>query len=418
MPYAIKMNDRGEHCLYKQGDDGEPTGESLGCHESAEMAEKQRKAIYANEGMAMEMAMLFDVQISEFAGQFPDVPLAPGIDMDALKLADPDPLFVTLPVIGEIGAVSKNGLHYDDGLVAMIQDQIINNRPGALFGHIPKDKRDSADPIPAGMWVGARQDGGKLWAKAYIPPGAARDHFRTLKALGRRIATSIWGEGKFEALKDGTKRAVSFSLQSLDFASPERAALGGGHVPIFTAEMTQQGEYEMTRDELIAELKLTDIPAKLREQIVSEATRQDESQATIAELTNTVSAKDTVIAELTQAVEEMRRERVTTAIDAQVAELTDWQVADDAGKDKLAKLRALLRGQIVTRLGDEFSLERVAEIAAAAWDDLKPIAEMMRDALAGPAAVVNGRVVTQGFKPVEDTPENRARAMNQMGIQI
>lgn len=361
----------------------------------------------------------FDYHVSEFSGQFPDVPLAPGIDIDALKLADPDPLFVTLPVIAEIGAVSNNGLIYDDSLVNTIQEQIINNRPGALFGHIAKDKRDSEDPIPAGMWVGARQDGGKLWAKAYIPPGAARDHFRTLKALGRRIATSIWGEGKFLVQKDGTKRAASFNLQSLDFASPERAALRGGHVPIITAEMTQQEKSEMTKDELIAELKASDIPAALRDAIVAEASKTSGEQATIAELTNTNKAQGELIAEMGKQIEALRRERVVTAIDATVAELTDWHVTTDEDKEKLKKLRALLTGQIVTRLGEDFKAERVAEISAAAWEDIKPIAEMVRDALAGPAAIVNGKVQTQNALPkLDDTPETRAAAMSRAGIVV
>lgn len=172
--------------------------------------------------------------------------------------------------------------------------------------------------------------------------------------------------------------------------------------------------------QVIAELRIDEIPATLRDAIVAEASKQSKEAETIAELTNTVTAKDVVIAELTSAVEEMRRERVTTAIDGKVAELTDWQVASDEGKTKLAKLRELLKGQIVTRLGDSFTVERVAEIATAAWEDIKPIAEMVRDALAGPAAIVNGKPQGVGgaIKPVEDTPANREAAMNRMGIQI
>lgn len=141
--------------------------------------------------------------------------------------------------------------------------------------------------------------------------------------------------------------------------------------------------------------------------------------ATVAELTNTVAAKDAVIAELTSTVEEMRRERVATAITVTVAELTNWNVNDDDGKAKLAKLRELLTGQIITRMGNDFATDKVAEIASAAWEDIKPIAEMVRDALAGPAAIVRGRVQQLGgVKPIEDTPENRQRALDAMGISI
>lgn len=168
--------------------------------------------------------------------------------------------------------------------------------------------------------------------------------------------------------------------------------------------------------QVIAELTVADIPANLRDAIVAEATKQDETLTTIAELTATVTAKDEVIAELQQVVEQHRVERLNAAIDAQVAELTDWQVADEEGKAKLAKLRALVRGQIVTRLGSDQSTERVAEMAQAAWEDIKPIAEMVRDALAGPAAIVNGKVAEKN--KLVDTPEARADALSRMGIQV
>jgi len=48
MPYqAIKEHD--EFCVYKIGPDGEPTGETLGCHDSRAEADKQMAALYANE---------------------------------------------------------------------------------------------------------------------------------------------------------------------------------------------------------------------------------------------------------------------------------------------------------------------------------------------------------------------------------
>lgn len=170
--------------------------------------------------------------------------------------------------------------------------------------------------------------------------------------------------------------------------------------------------------QVIAELTLADIPATLRDAIVAEASKQDETQATIAELTSTVTAKDEVISELNKQVDAFRLERLTAAIDTRVAELTDWQVTDDAGKEKLKKMRDLLKSQILTRLGSDPKAERVAEMADAAWEDLKPIAEMMRDALSGPAAIVNGKVRETGRPKLEDTPENRQRAAAEMGINI
>lgn len=48
MPYLIRKKDD-EHCVYKEGEDGEPTGESLGCHATSSEAEDQMAALYADE---------------------------------------------------------------------------------------------------------------------------------------------------------------------------------------------------------------------------------------------------------------------------------------------------------------------------------------------------------------------------------
>ena len=47
-PYRVYEED-GQFCVYKLNMDGEQTGESLGCHESAEEAQAQVVALYANE---------------------------------------------------------------------------------------------------------------------------------------------------------------------------------------------------------------------------------------------------------------------------------------------------------------------------------------------------------------------------------
>ncbi len=50
MPYVIRQNDKGEHCVYK-----ETGGDSLGCHPTVEAAQKQIAAIHANEGKSIPM---------------------------------------------------------------------------------------------------------------------------------------------------------------------------------------------------------------------------------------------------------------------------------------------------------------------------------------------------------------------------
>jgi hypothetical protein len=368
----------------------------------------------------MSEEIVREYHVSAFRGKPEDVPIADGVDMEGIRLRDADPMFVSLP-IAEIGAISGNGLLYDEALVNSIAEQINAKRPGGIFGHLKDEERSTSFPLPAGLWVGAQRYGQTLWAKSYIPPSAARDYVQNLKAVGGEIATSIYGRGKRVEVRNGVHRRENFNLESLDFAPPSRAALGMGAIPHITAELnTEQEPIMADKQQIIAELTLGDIPAVLRDAIVAEASKQNKDAETVAELTSTIAAKDELISELNKQVDGFRMERLNAVIDAKVAELTDWQVAGDEAKAKIAKLRELFRSQIVTRLGDKQTVERVAEIATAAWEDLKPIAEMMRDALAGPPAVVTGSVreMNSAAPKLEDTPENRQAAISQFGIQV
>lgn len=370
----------------------------------------------------MTEEIIREYHVSAFRGKVEDVPIADGVDVEAIRRRDADAVFVSLP-IAEIGAISDNGLLYDEALVDSIAEQINTRRPGGIFGHLKDEDRKTSFPLPAGLWIGAKLFGQTLWAKSYIPPSAAREYVLNLKEVGGELATSIYGKGKYEKVRDGVRRLTNFKLESLDFAPPSRAALGLGAIPHVTAEMTNQEGEEMTVDkaQVIAELTVADIPASIRDAIVAEATKQDETQATIAELTSTVTAKDQLISELNKQVDGFRLEGLNRLIDTQIAELTAWNVTDEEGKTALQTLRDLFRNQIVTRLGDKQDAGRVAEIAQAAWVDLKPIAEMVRDRLAGPAAIVNGKVrdgYAGAVPKLEDTPENRAKALDASGIQI
>lgn len=352
---------------------------------------------------------VLEYAIGEFKGDFPNVPISAGVNMEELKSLDPDPMFVSLPVIPKAGAISKNGLLYDDDLIASVESQINEKRPGGTWGHLKEEDRSTAYPIPHAMWVGAKRVGESLWAKAYIAPGPQREHIRRLRAVNGKIATSIYGQGSYEATGDkGVRRLRNFSLESLDFAPPERAALQYGASPNVTSEFQQEGNPDMDKQQLIAELTVDDIPARLRDALVAEFRTQ-------------VSDRDTLIAELQTSVAEFRRREFDLAVDARVAELTAWQVTGDAAKAKLDSFRRTLKSRIVAELASTSSAtgkpapELVEGVVETIWADLQPLAETVRDALAGPPAIVAGKVVSKREK-FEDTPEARAKARALMGI--
>lgn len=337
--------------------------------------------------------------IGEFRGTFPDVPTAAGVDLDALRAHDSDLMMVTVPIIPQIGATSRNGLLYDEALAASIVAQINEKRPDGIWGHLKEEERSTAFPEPAATWVGALKVDNAVWAKALIN-GPAKERIRRLKATGGQIATSIYGKGDFEPVSQGVRRLKNFDLESLDFAPPARAALRNGTQPIVTAELEiEQETVEMDRNQIISELTVADIPAPLREQIV-------------AELRQAVSDRDVLVSELQTTVSEYRRREFSTAVKAKVAALTNWPVTEAAAVAKLDAFRRTLESRIVAELaGDATKLETVAETV---WGDLQPLAETVRDALAGPAAVVTSKV---GKRPkLEDTPEARAKARSEFAF--
>ena len=340
----------------------------------------------------MSQEIVREYEVGEFRGSFPDVPTAAGVDMEALKAGDADPMLVTLPIVPAFGAVSRNGLLYDAQLIDSIVAQINDKRPDGIFGHLKDEDRSTAFPEPAVHWVGATVADGKAWAKGYIPPGAARDRVKRLKATGGQIATSIYGKGSYEpTATKGVRRLASFDLESLDFAPPARAALGNGAYPHVTAELAQENPDIMDKAQIIAELTLSDIPAAIRDQIVAEAQQRSTATQTIAELQQAVADRDTLLQTAQQTVAEYQRQRFSDSLDTRVADLTNWSVKGEEAQKKLDSFRRTLRARITQELGEERDAERVAETVTAVWADLEPLAETLRDSLAGPAAVVGGK---------------------------
>lgn len=366
----------------------------------------------------MSKTIVQEYVVGEFRGSFPDVPTAEGVDLNALRVHDDDPMMVTLPIIPQIGATSRNGLLYDAALADDLVRQINDKRPEGIFGHLKDEERSTSYPEPAGIWVGAARVGDQVWAKSYIPPGAARDRIRRLKATGGQIATSIYGKGKYESTATkGVRRLIDFDLETLDFAPPGRAALANGAQPVITAEL-EQGDPEMTKDELIAELTASDIPAPLREQIVADAAANSAQANRVAELEQQITDRDALVTELQTTVAEFRQQKFEAALDVRIAELTNWQITAEDAQNKLDAFRRTLRSRVIAELGDERADEKVAETVKAIWDDLEPLAETLRDSLAGPAAVIGGKGRSQGRSKLEDTPDARQKARAEFGFGV
>jgi len=97
MPYIVRKRNN-EHCVFKKGPDGEPEGDSLGCHKTPEEAEAQIAAIWANEQKAAGGLWLTREQIAVFCPDCAQKMASKGLDRLELLAAKqmPEPLLAGL----------------------------------------------------------------------------------------------------------------------------------------------------------------------------------------------------------------------------------------------------------------------------------------------------------------------------------
>ena len=337
-----------------------------------------------------------------FAGSFPQIERYAGVDWELLTAGDNNPFVITLAV-AEIGRTSRNGLIYDNTLVNSIAEQLRGS--GGIRGHIPDGEESTSFPVDAVDWIGHLLDeNGVLWAKGYIPPGDTREQIRRAKARGGSIGTSIYGYGVHEpAETEGTWYSREFELHSLDLAPAKMASLQmGGDFLVTSETLNDNSEGEGSMPE---EITLNDVPDSIREQIIQQAQLADdmgrvqELAASVETLTSRVSeledlgaAQETRIAELTEErdaaqaqVAEFQELEFNNTLDARIAELTNWQVSDDANQTRLDALRTTLRRSILTTLGAVREEAEVETAIQSAWTENEVLVDTVREALSGPA---------------------------------
>lgn len=457
-------------CVYNLDADGNKTGDALHCYTgdtADDDADKYMAALHANvdelasqdNGEAVEPVIETVAGgeiVTEFGGAFPDVPLKPGLNLADLTSDDPDPFFVTLE-LSRVGATSKNGLLHDDDLGAALVEQVNGGALTGIMGHIPANERKTSYPTPSVYWVGAIQQGGKVWGKGYIPPGKAdaREHFKTLKRVGGRAATSIYGAAVKESVDKtrGVWRLRELNLEQIDLAPYERAALAPQSDFTITAEMqdaditattseadvevvitettntdTESTTMEITRDQVIAELTAQEIPAAVKEAIIAEYTAANEQTTQIAELEGKVEAANARVEELTgerdklaEQVAEFHKAAFQGTVNAKIAEYLNWDVTGDDAKAKLEALRKNMRRAVLAELGDATDEEKLGEVVTELWDgEFQSLAETMRDALAGPAAIVGGKGKSQDIRvqleELYSDPAKQAEAAAMLGV--
>lgn len=312
--------------------------------------------------------------IWELRGNYPtDIPFFTDVDIAELTKGDDDPMFLTIP-IGKANVVSGNKRFYDEAWLQELERQVVANRPIGIMGHLADDELATKFPQEAVHWVGVRRVNEMLWAKGYIPPGAARDRVRRYKATNKTLATSIFA--KAEGIWNKARGALdmlaeTLNLFQIDIGPADRVGISGlAMVPLLTSEMAtlpdelEQQEIHMPdKLEIIQELKREDarlLPDEVRAAILETVATPPEV-AQVQELREALGVDDK--ADLKAVVTEMRQTQETQRKDAIKSKITEL-VTD---KDKGIKVEAV-RG-IVTELVTARNPQTVLE-AETAYNDV------------------------------------------------
>jgi hypothetical protein len=191
-----------------------------------------------------------------------DVPLAPGVDLAALKAGDGDPL----EVVVEIPAgKSKRGWRYTPKAIQKIASEVMIKTVAGFLGHQKPDDIDYQFPTPVTHWVGALYRDGKTYVRGVVDK-AAGDLKRWIRA-GRIKQTSIYGIMTTEQAK-GETQVTDIDLLSIDWTPLDRAGMAtrivavGEMDSIVNTGNQNGGVKQMTLAEILAELKKLGVSAK------------------------------------------------------------------------------------------------------------------------------------------------------------
>lgn len=189
-----------------------------------------------------------------------DIPVAPGVDVEALKQGDEDPLEVVVEIPA---SKSKRGWNYTADSLKDIVDAVNTKTLNGFLGHQkPEDVSNQFLP-PVTHWIGAKMVGEVAYFRGVVD-AAAKDLKRWIKS-GRIKQVSIFGMPKLQKAA-GETNVVGYEPLSIDWTPLDRAGMNTRIVAMSgemwdiegegpSGEMNDEGGNKMGPEELLAELK-------------------------------------------------------------------------------------------------------------------------------------------------------------------
>lgn len=190
--------------------------------------------------------------------QVNDIPVAPNVDLEALKAGDDDPL----EVVVEIPASKSNrGWNYTANALKSIVDAVNKRTLNGFLGHQkPEDVSNQFLP-PVTHWIGAKMVGEVAYFRGVVD-AAAKDLKRWIRS-GRIRQVSIFGRPKLQNVS-GETHVVDYDPLSIDWTPLDRAGMNTRIVAV-SGEMwdlegngpknNEGGNDHMNPEEILKQLK-------------------------------------------------------------------------------------------------------------------------------------------------------------------
>ncbi len=155
-----------------------------------------------------------------------DIPLAPGVDVEAIKAGDDDPLEV---VVSVPASKSKRGWYYTGESLQDIVNFVNDETLSGFLGHQKAEDVDTQFPTPVTHWVGALWKDGKAYFRGVVDK-AAPDLKRWIRSK-RVTQVSIFG---IPTLKNvaGEVHVVGYKPLSIDWTPLHRAGMPSAVVAV------------------------------------------------------------------------------------------------------------------------------------------------------------------------------------------
>lgn len=179
-----------------------------------------------------------------------DVPLAPGVDLEAIKSGDDDPLEVVVEVPA---GKSTRGWNYKPESLQAIVDHVNRDTLSGFLGHQKAEEVANKFDPPVTHWIGARMEGTRAYFRGVVD-AAAKDLKRWIRS-GRIKQVSIFGMPKLQTVA-GETQVIDYKPLSIDWTPLDRSGMPTRIVALGEMdELDEGGTDNMDWKQLLEQLK-------------------------------------------------------------------------------------------------------------------------------------------------------------------